>query len=85
MNFNENSKTGSDRESDAARHFPELKFAERMPQPRRLTMPVMSDMELSLRLNVPDGLQSNSSWPLKWQPEEPHSPGGLGETHSDAR
>jgi hypothetical protein len=75
MNF-ENTKPGQDLEG-SGRDSADLQIAERMPQPRRLEMPVMSDQELYLRLNVPDGLQSNGSWPLKWQPEDPNSAGGI--------
>jgi hypothetical protein len=49
---------GSDLEGDA-RESEKLQIAERMPQPRRLAMPQMSDGEIYLRLNVPDGLQTN--------------------------
>jgi hypothetical protein len=77
MSFNENTKTGSDRESDSARHFPELKKGLVAPQVRRMQMPSMSDQELYLRLNVPDGLETNGTWPKKWQPEDPNSPGGI--------
>jgi hypothetical protein len=55
---------GSDLEGDA-RESEKLQIAERMPQPRRLEMPKMSDQELYLRLNVPDGLQVSSDQPTK--------------------
>jgi len=55
---------GSDLEGDA-RESEKLQIAEWMPQPRRLEMPAMSDNELYLRLNVPDGLETNGTWPLK--------------------
>ena len=45
---------GSDLEGNA-RESEKLQIAERMPQPRRLEMPVMSAQEAFLRLNVPDG------------------------------
>jgi hypothetical protein len=77
MSFDENTKTGQDRESDSARHFPELKFAERMPQPRRLEMPSMSDQQAFLRLNVPDGLETNGTWPKKYITEDISAPGGI--------
>ena len=56
MSFNENTKPGQDLEG-SGRESEKLQIAERMPQPRRLEMPVMSDNELYLRLGVPDGLQ----------------------------
>ena len=53
---------GNDLEGDA-RESEKLQIVERMPQPRRLEMPVMSDGELYLRIGVPDGLQVNSDQP----------------------
>jgi len=55
---------GSDLEGNA-RESEKLQIAERMPQPRRIEMPIMSDMELYLRLGVPDGLQVSSDQPTK--------------------
>jgi hypothetical protein len=46
-----------------ARESADLQIAERMPQPRRLEIPQMSDGEIYLRLNVPDGLQANENQP----------------------
>jgi hypothetical protein len=62
MSFNENTKPGQDLEG-SGRESEQLKIAERMPQPRRLEMPQMSDGEIYLRLNVPDGLQTNGQQP----------------------
>jgi hypothetical protein len=67
---------GSDLEGDA-RESADLQIAERMPQPRRLEMPAMSDQEAFLRINVPDGLQSNGSWPLKYVTEDISAPSGI--------
>jgi hypothetical protein len=64
MSLNLNSKPGSDLEG-SARESADLQIAERVPQPRRLEMPAMSDNELYLRLNVPDGLETNGTWPQK--------------------
>jgi hypothetical protein len=64
MSFNENTKPGQDLEG-SGRESADLQIAKRMPQPRRLEMPVMSDMELYLRLGVPDGLQVSSDQPTK--------------------
>jgi len=61
MSFDENTKTGLDRENDEARHFPELKFAERMPQVKIRPMIHTSDNELYLRLGIPDGLQNDGT------------------------
>jgi len=46
---------GIDLEGDA-RESADLQIAERMPQPRRLEMPSMSEQEAFLRLNVVDVL-----------------------------
>jgi hypothetical protein len=58
-----NKPTGYDLESSDARQPDQLKIAERMPQPRVLPMPHMSDGELYLRLGIPDGLQNDGSQP----------------------
>jgi hypothetical protein len=51
MNF-KNTTPGADLEGPG-RDSADLQIAERMPQPRRIEMPKMSDQELYLRLNVP--------------------------------
>jgi hypothetical protein len=43
-----------------------LAIAEKMPQPVRRAMPTMSDLEIGLRLNVPDGLATDGSHPYKY-------------------
>jgi hypothetical protein len=63
MSLNLNSKPGSDLEG-SARESAELKF-ERVPQVKIHAMPAMSDNELYFRLNVPDGLETNGTWPQK--------------------
>jgi hypothetical protein len=55
----------SDR-NDEMRVVKPLAIAERMPQPRRIPMPAVSDMECYLRLNVPDGLETSGEWPYKY-------------------
>jgi hypothetical protein len=50
---------GSDPEGDA-RESADLQIAERMPQPRRLEMPSMSEQETFLRLNA-----LRSGWCIK--------------------
>jgi hypothetical protein len=51
--------------NDESRESAPLQIAERMPQPRVLPMPAVSDMELYLRLGVPDGLETSGEWPYK--------------------
>jgi hypothetical protein len=63
MSFNK--PTGSDKESDDARHFAELPIT-RTVQPVRKAMPAVSDMEINLRLNVPDGLETDGSHAYKY-------------------
>jgi hypothetical protein len=60
-----NKATGSDKENDSARHFPELPIT-RTVQPVRKAMPAVSDMEINLRLNVPDGLATDGSHAYKY-------------------
>jgi hypothetical protein len=48
------------------RESEKLQIAERMPRPRRLPMPAVSDMEINLRLNVPDGLETSGEWPYEY-------------------
>jgi hypothetical protein len=60
-----NKATGNDKESDSARHFAELPIT-RTAQVVRHDMPQMSDGEIYLRLNVPDGLQNNGEQPQKY-------------------
>jgi hypothetical protein len=74
--LNPNSKPSADLEG-SARESEQLKIAERMPQPRRLEMPVMSEQEAFLRLNVPDGLQTNGTLPKKYITEDISAPGGI--------
>jgi hypothetical protein len=63
MSFNK--ATGTDKEQDSARHFPELPIV-RGAQVIRHDMPQMSDGEIYLRVNVPDGLENNGSQPQKY-------------------
>jgi hypothetical protein len=74
--LNPNSKPSADLEG-SARESEQLKIAERMPQPRRLEMPVMSEQEAFLRPNVPDGLQTNGTLPKKYITEDISAPGGI--------
>jgi hypothetical protein len=67
---------GQDLEGNA-RESADLQIAERVPQPRRLEMPMMSDQELYLRLNVPDGLQSNGTWPTKYITQDTSGPSAI--------
>jgi hypothetical protein len=67
MSFNK--ATGSDKESNDARHFAELPIT-RTVQPVRKAMPAVSDMEINLRLNVPDGLETSGEWPYKYVTQE---------------
>ena len=67
---------GSDLEGDA-RESADLQIAERLPQPRRLEMPVMSDNEFYLRLNVPDGLRSNGTRPTKYITQDTSGPSAI--------
>jgi hypothetical protein len=76
MSLNLNSKPGNDLEGSACESAA-LQIAERMPQPRRLEMPAMSDQELYLRLNVPDGLQSNGTWPTKYITQDTSGPSAI--------
>lgn len=39
---------------------------KRMPPTRTIPYPAMSDDEVYLRINVPDGLQSNGKWPTTY-------------------
>jgi hypothetical protein len=55
----------SDR-NDEMRAVKPLAIAEKMPQPVRKAMPAVSDMEINLRLNVPDGLETSGEWPYKY-------------------
>jgi hypothetical protein len=55
---------GSDLEGDA-RQAADLKIT-RTVQPVRREMPAISDMEIGLRLNVPDGLETDGSHPYKY-------------------
>jgi len=48
-----------------------------MPQPRRLEMPVMSEQEAFLRLNVPDGLETNGTWPKNYINGDISAPGKI--------
>ena len=75
MNF-KNTQPGQDVEG-SGRESEQLKIAERMPQPRRLEMPIMSDQEAFLRLNVPDGVETNGTWPKKYITEDISAPGGI--------
>ncbi len=61
--------------NDSSRASAELKIT-RMPGVIRKPMPSVSDMEIYLRLNVPDGLESNGQWPYKY--------GIVQEAHADA-
>jgi hypothetical protein len=63
---NEYLNVSDDKESQDAREFPMLKVGLHIPQPRRLEMPQMSDGEMYLRVNVPDGLQNNGEQPQKY-------------------
>ena len=76
MSFNENTKPGQDLEG-SGRESEQLKIAERMPQPRRLEMPVMSEQEAFLRLNVPDGLETNGTWPKNYITGDISAPGEI--------
>jgi hypothetical protein len=49
-----------------ARESAPLKIAERMPETVRKPMPAVSDMEINLRFNVPDGLETSGEWPYKY-------------------
>jgi hypothetical protein len=64
-----NKATGSDKESDDARHFPELPIT-RTVQPVRKPLPTVSHMEAFLRLNVPDGLATDDSHAYKYNNQE---------------
>ena len=64
--------------NDEARAVKPLQIAERMPQPRVPPMPSMSDNELYLRVNVPDGLQNNGEQPKKYIPQVVDSHEGSG-------
>jgi hypothetical protein len=55
----------SDR-NDEMRKVNQLQVAERMMQPRRVEMPQMSDGEIYLRVDVPDGLRNNGEQPQKY-------------------
>jgi hypothetical protein len=55
-----NKPTGSDKESDSARHFGELPIVKGA-QVIRHELPSMSDNELYLRVGIPDGLQNDGS------------------------
>jgi hypothetical protein len=48
---------------DSARESAELKIGLVVPQVRRFPMPQMSDGEIYLRLNVPDGFQTDGQQP----------------------
>jgi hypothetical protein len=61
MNLNQTSDV-----NDAARAVKPLQIAEQIPQPRRMEMPSMSDNEIYLRINVPDGLENNGEQPQKY-------------------
>jgi hypothetical protein len=52
--------------NDEARAVKPLQIAERMPQPVRRAMPAISDLEIGLRLNVPDGLETDGSHAYKY-------------------
>ena len=56
--------------NDEMRAVKPLAIAEKMPQPRRIPMPAVSDMEINLRLNVPDGLKTSGEWPYKNNTQE---------------
>jgi hypothetical protein len=60
-----NKATGSDKESLDARQAAELPIV-RGADVVRHDMPQMSDGEIYLRLNVPDGLQNNGEQPQKY-------------------
>jgi hypothetical protein len=70
---------GSDLEGDA-RDSADLQIAERVPQPRRLEMPIMSDNMLYLRLNLPDGLRvgSHEQTKLDYSAQNEHAHGQTG-------
>jgi hypothetical protein len=59
----------SDR-NDEMRAVKPLSIAEKMPQPVRKAMPAVSDMEINLRLNVPDNLATSGEWPYKYITQE---------------
>lgn len=60
MDINQTSDT-----NDSSRVSAELPIV-RMPGVIRKPMPAISDNEIYLRFNVPDGLESNGSWPMKY-------------------
>jgi hypothetical protein len=76
----DNLNVSADVESNEARH-PEasMKIGLTAPKIQTRPMPSMSDDELYLRLNVPQGLQSNGTWPTRYGIEQ-HSHKGESDT-----
>jgi hypothetical protein len=69
--MNEDIKNTSD-VNDESRNSPALSITS-YAQVVRKPMPSMTDNELYLRVNVPDGLQNDGSWAKKYTTDDPNA------------
>lgn len=64
--MNDESKYASGPSGEAFRKPADLKVELQMPQVKVRPMPSMSEDEIYLRLNVPQGLESDGSWQTRY-------------------
>jgi hypothetical protein len=70
MSNNEFSHEGAELRNDDARAVEQLPIAGIRAVTRKHPMIPVSDMEINLRLNVPDGLETSGEWPYKYVTQE---------------